>query len=710
MTASQPNTRTVTQRNGIFSASAFLKPNDGDTFERSILVVGGSTAAYSAALVALKMKVDVCLVQPLKMVGGQFTAQALPASDDGDLVKLKESRTSVDGELFSLSKDQKQFRDRQRQLQPVSGRMQQNPGGAWVCPITTTPVVAATAMNERFMPYLENGKLTLIADSVPVEVLRAAQPADTSSQLPKIVGVAFKDKNNGHRFRVNAQVTIEATDYGDLLELADLPSRVGQESRFDTGEAILRDEPIPECQQSFTFNVVVERTPSGSGKTFAAPTGYGREPWLNLRDFTSDFWVRKSSQWDKRSFFAPFGIFRYRRLQRRSLNPKAVSIGDVSVINWGTSDHPDRGQCCGNDFRRGHLIGISPEEREVILQRARDRAKAYIHYLQTSGTASLKPRGDLTWSDDGIALEPYIRESRRGIALTTIRHEDVAESFFPKKARARCFDDSVGIGQYHYLDLHGNLFKGHVTPTGKAAAALPFSLPAKSLVPMTADGLILSAKSIGTTHITNAAYRMHPIEWAIGEASGFLAVFSVWAQHQPRDIVETLPLLRKLQGFMTRNGIPIFWFDDVAHHDPDFEPIQVMAATGIIRSENEGNLHFRPYANVSRAVVSTALVSLLDLEKVSPAQPSFRDVQPGKHWAYSNIETLKAQGMIAGVGRGLFAPNDMITRKQLSYLVKAALPKAHAKAFANLPQDAQKLSRRELSRAFYELLKFRLDI
>ena len=42
---------------------------------------------------------------------------------------------------------------------------------------------------------------------------------------------------------------------------------------------------------------------------------------------------------------------------------------------------------------------------------------------------------------------------------------------------------------------------------------------------MTTDGLILSAKSIGTTHITNAAYRMHPVEWAIGEASGFLAVF-----------------------------------------------------------------------------------------------------------------------------------------------------------------------------------------
>ena len=146
---------------------------------------------------------------------------------------------------------------------------------------------------------------------------------------------------------------------------------------------------------------------------------------------------------------------------------------------------------------------------------------------------------------------------------------------------------------------------------------------------MTTDGLVLSAKSLGTTHITNAAYRMHPMEWAIGEASGFLAVFAVWTGESPRRIVEAVPLLRKLQGFMARNGVPIFWFDDVPHDDPDFEAIQVMAATGIIRSENADNLHFRPYANVSRAVVSTALVNLLALEKISPAQASFSGCAAG---------------------------------------------------------------------------------
>jgi hypothetical protein len=697
----------VSQSNGIFSDNAFTQPSNGSTLDFPILVVGGSTAAYSATLSALNLGVAVCLVQPQKMVGGQFTAQGLPASDDGDLLKQENSLRSVEGEKFAISKTQRWFRVRQRQLQPVEGKSQKNPGGAWVCPLTTTPVVAATALNEKLIPHLSSGKLRLIAYSEPTEVLMGG---GSDSSPARVSGVRFRNRVTGSRFTINAQVTIEATDFGDLLEIARLPSRVGQESRNDTGEAILRDRAIPECQQSFTFNVFVERTAPGRGQKVAAPDGYGRDYWLNPDEFTSDFWLKKSSGWEKRNFFEPYGIFRYRRVQRRSLSETAVSPGDVSVINWGTSDHPERSQCCGNDFRWGSIIGVSREERQSLIKKARDRALAYIHYLQTHGVPDLKLRGDLSWSADGVALEPYIREARRGIALTTIRHEDVAERFFPEQARARSFDDSVGIGQYHYLDLHGNLVQGHVSPSGKDVSALPFSLPARALIPATTDGLVLSAKSIGTTHITNAAYRMHPMEWAIGEASGFLAVFSVWTGESPRRVVETLPLLRKLQGFMARSGVPIFWFDDVAHDDPDFEAIQVMAATGVIRSENANSLNFRPYANVSRAVVSTAMVSFLKLEKISPARPSFSDVRPGIHWAYSNIETLKAQGLIAGVGNGRFAPDEMITRKQLSFLIKAAVPAAHAQAFANIAQDNQKLTRRELSRAFYALLKFRLDI
>lgn len=691
--------------NGIFADHVFTRPASGATLTASILVVGGSTAAYAATLTGLRQNLDVCCVQPHKVVGGQFTAQALPASDDGDLLKSAASFNHLDGEEFAISKAQRQFRQRQRQLQPVGGRPVSNPGGSWVSHFATSPVVAARALNEALVPYLENSQLQLIPYGEPVEVL---WHADRSYR--RVKGVRFHDTQRDIDFTVLAQVVIEATDLGDLLEVGQIESYVGQEARHQTGEAILPEAARPQCQQSITFDVVVEHTSPGQGVPIGAPPGYNRDPWLNSQEFTSRFWTQTAAgSWQKWDFFSDFGIFRYRRLARATPYEKKVFPGDVAVINWGTSREPDR-HCCGNDYRPGRLVGVSRQERRQHIQRARDRTRAYIHYLQTSGEPNLKPRGDLTWTADGIALEPYIRESRRGVALTTIRHEDVAATFFPNQARGRCFEDSVGIGQYHYLDLHGNDQPGHVSPRGSDVLAKPFSLPLGALVPQSTDGLILSAKSIGTTHITNAAYRMHPMEWAIGEASGFLAVFAVWTGLEPRTLATEEKHVRKIQGFLTRNKIPIFWFDDVSHDDPDFEPIQVLAAAGIVRSDSSANLQFRPYANVTRAVVATALVNLLGLEQKTPATPTFSDVQPAGHWAYASIETLYAHGMIAGIGNGSFAPDRPITREHLSFLVKKALPEAYEAAFVRTPADRQNLQRRELSRVLYEVMKVRLGI
>ncbi|NEQ31094.1 MAG: FAD-dependent oxidoreductase [Leptolyngbya sp. SIO4C5] len=569
------------QSNGVFAEAAFTQPAQGQTLNCSILVVGGSLAAYSASLTILKNNLDLCLVQPQRIVGGQFTTQALPASDDGDLLRQAAGPLQLAGEQFAISKAQRQFRERLRSLQPVQNRQVSNPGGSWVSPLSVTPVVAATAMNEAIAPYLDSQKLRLIVEADPVQVLTQSP----SGQPRRVTGVVFRDRRRNLTFTVKAKIVIEATDLGDLLEIGNIESRVGQEARHETGEAILPEVARPQCQQSITWDAVVEYTSLERHSAIKLPSGYGQAPWLGAHEFTERFWTQdKRAGWQKWDFFSDFGIFRYRRLARRSLHEKEVLPGDVSVINWGTSKEPDRAFCCGNDYRPGRLVGVPPEVRQLHLQRSRDRTLAYLYYLQTHGLPNLKLRGDLTWTSDGLALEPYIREARRGIALTTIRHEDVALAFFPNQARARCFDDTAGIGQYHYLDLHGNDEPGHVSPQGKDVIALPFTLPLSALIPIATEGLILSSKSLGTSHITNAAYRMHPMEWAIGEASGFLATYAIWTGHSLRQIVTETHHIRKLQGFLTRNGMPIFWFDDVAHDDPDFEAIQVMAAAGIVRS------------------------------------------------------------------------------------------------------------------------------
>jgi hypothetical protein len=46
--------------------------------------------------------------------------------------------------------------------------------------------------------------------------------------------------------------------------------------------------------------------------------------------------------------------------------------------------------------------------------------------------------------------------------------------------------------------------------------------------------LLPACKNAGVTHITNGCYRLHPVEWNIGEAAGALAAYCL-----DRDLIPT---------------------------------------------------------------------------------------------------------------------------------------------------------------------------
>ncbi len=686
----------------------FLRPAEGDTLSSPVLVAGGSTAAYSASLAALEAGAAVLLVQPTALVGGQYTAQALPASDDPPERAPRRLQSPAqldpaqldDGDLFCGSALLRAFRRRQLQLQPVGGQVIDNPGAGWVSHFAVRPDTALRALEEPLLPHLASGRLRIVPFAEPEAV-----EFDGGSP-PRLRVVRFHDHERDLRFRVEADLVLEATDLGDLLEVGEIASRVGQEARSDTGEAVLGEEAVPLCQQAFTYGIVVERGTPAPAERLPAPEGYGREPWLQPAEFPFSFWLHGTNGWTERPFFDPSGMFRYRRLAC-GVPDGQVRRGDVTVLNWGTSPlGADGPQGCGNDYRYGCLTGVSREERRRHLGRARARAQAYLHCLQSEHALELRPRGDLTWTADGIALEPYIREARRGVALTTIRHEDVARRFFPGQARARSFIDSVGIGAYHYLDFHPNATPGHVDlgPDGKES--LPFTVPLGALIPMATDGLILSAKSIGTTHITNSAYRMHPVEWAIGEAGGRLAAFALAEGVSPRQVALDPALLRRFQSALTGAGVPIHWFNDVGHDDPDFSAIQGLAAAGLITTEDRSGLRFNPEGGVNRAAAAVALVGVMGWPLLRPPQPRFRDV-PISHWAFAAVETLAARGVTSGVGGGRFGAAEPLRRVHFAMLVRRALPGSAAAtvdaALGRTPQDGQTLRRRELSRVLHAL-------
>ena len=691
--------------NGILDNRFFTKPTDGQVLSFPILIVGGSTAAYSATLGALKGGANVCLVQPKHILGGQFTTQVLPACDDPQLEKKfnrgEMYEDKVNRDKYAFSKTQSQFRERSRELQPVNTKQVDNPGGGWVSNFATTTLVMAEALNEAIQNFLSNGKLTLIPFAEPVEILFS----QSFNERRQVTGIVFQDVDNNQRFTVNAQITIEATDLGDLLELGNIESRVGQESQNDTGEPLLPQVAFPECQQSITFCAALEKTAQGAGVTISQPEGYGIKPWLQTDKFTASY--------KGRAFFERFSIFTYRRIKRlKEGNIPTTSNGDVTILNYDS-----------NDYKLGVLNGVSRSERQKHIQQAREYTQAYIYYLQSqklktnnwiliNQVGELKPRGDLTWTKDVIALEPYIREARRGIALTTIVYQDTAQQYYGEQARGRCFEDSVGIGHYALFDIHRTNNPNHlIFNNEKEMKCLPFTIPLTAMIPINTDNLILSAKSIGTTHLSNSVYRMHTTEWAIGEAGGHLAAFALNERVNVRTIATNKRLIYKFQSLLTRHKIPLFWYNDVVHDDPDFEAIQILAVAGIIRTENYNHLYFNPEGTVNRAVVSVAVVNVMGFELLNPGSPTFVDV-PKNHFAYRAIETMAAKGIVSGIGNGYFAPSSRCTREQLTFIVGKSGDFNVYQLFrsSGTPMDAQPLKRRELSRILYLVLRSQYEI
>ena len=170
----------------------------------------------------------------------------------------------------------------------------------------------------------------------------------------------------------------------------------------------------------------------------------------------------------------------------------------------------------------GNLIGAGPEEQQKHIKSAKQLSLSLLYWLQTEapgpdksyGWSGLRLRKDVLGTEDGLANYPYIRESRRIKALFTVLEEHVGKDNRALVAgksnmqKAAHFYDSIGTGYYH-IDLHPTCGGNNYIDFD----SLPFQIPLGALIPEKTENLIPACKNIGTTHITNGCYRLHPVEW-----------------------------------------------------------------------------------------------------------------------------------------------------------------------------------------------------
>ena len=496
-----------------------------------VLIVGGGTGGVAAALAASSMGLSVVMTEETEWVGGQLTAQAVPPDDHPWI------------EMFGCTARYRIFRSRVRRAadgpKPMTMR-EFNPGGGWVSNLCHPPAVGHAVLRDWLGERPVDLRLRTVAQGA--NLLTSTVPRATGDARPETLGdrvaaVPLLDLETGEETLVRAAYVLDATELGDLLPLTGTEFVQGSEGRDATGEPHAPPGgPRPDDQQGFTWCMAVGHDP-GSHRVIDRPAQYDRwaayapEGWRGRLFQYGDLAPATNEPRELPLFSDDWRCwFKYRQIQR---DPPAT------IVNWPQNDY--------------FVRPLTASEPWTALGDARQMSLSWLYWMQTEGGApGLYLRPDLTGTADGLAKAPYVRESRRIQALHTIREGDVTPQ--GDEDRAPHEERSVGVGAYR-IDLHFSTGGERYVDI----PSLPFQIPLGALVPQRMRNLIPACKNIGTTHITNGCYRLHPVEWNIGESAGLLAAFCVLNRTEPQAVHASDDLFIDFWGLLRAQGVETEW-------------------------------------------------------------------------------------------------------------------------------------------------------
>lgn len=497
-----------------------------------ILVVGGSTGGTTAAIQAARRGVKTVLVTEFSWLGGMLTTAGVSAPDGNELAAWQ---TGIWGQYC-------------RSLQ------QKQPGGldnAWVSMFTYNPAIGAKILAD-WVEELPN--LYWLSGYIPLEVKKRAN---------RITGVKFAKRNGKETLpnyvTIEAKITIDGTELGDLLAKGSIPYRWGWEMQAEFLEPTapvtnnkLTDR-YPVQAPTWVF-VLQEYSHEGESKVLRRKTTerglQGRESnsrhspspaWTSSIISSPNFSVSCSSfdgAWDN---YGATKFLNYGKLP-----------DNLYMINW---------PICGNDYGKnlGRLIESESSQQE-FLQEAYYHSLDFAYFIQSklgkrySLAKNIFPHQQLLDANyslyhNGFALHPYYRESRRLRGKVTITENDllpVPNGYVAKLPTNSLGEvNSIAIGNYpndhHYPGIEFKLqpksFRWGGRWTGTA-----FTIPYDALFSEDIEGFLVCEKNISVSHIANGSTRLQPVVMNIGQAAGMAAALCIESNCQPPE----LPI-RKLQ-------------------------------------------------------------------------------------------------------------------------------------------------------------------
>jgi hypothetical protein len=475
----------------------------------------------AAALVAADRDARVVLSEETDWLGGQLTSQAVPLDehpwieDFGCTARYRALREAI--------------REHYRRHTPLTAtaraRPDLNPGAATVSRLSCAPGPALAVIDA-------------LVDRPEIEVLREHAPVAAHTDGDRIIAVTLRGPE-GERV-VGADWFIDATETGELLPLAGAEHVTGAESRDDTGEPHAAAVADPLNMQPVTACFAIDHL-DGEDHTIARPPGYDAARYsLVAPDPRTHEPVERTLTPNPPGDPGLVGpdlanpdldkeLWLFRRIAARGNFEPGFLRSDITLVNWPQVD-----------YTGGPVFGVPDGERHAAA--ARELSLGFLYWLQTeAGYPGLR----LRWTAKAL----YIRESRRIRGETTVLEHELG----------RPYTDTVGIGQYR-IDLHPSTGGDPYIDV----ACPPFQIPLGALIPVRIDNLLAGAKTIATTHITNGAYRLHPVEWNAGEAVGHLAAFCSARRTIPRAVRADPTLLHAFQAELAATGVELAWPPGVA--------------------------------------------------------------------------------------------------------------------------------------------------
>ena len=351
--------------------------------------------------------------------------------------------------------------------------------------------------------------------------------------------------------RIAAKTFIDGTYEGDLAAAANVPYRVGRESKSEygepfagihymnwrTGQQILTPDTgeASPAIQAFCARSIFTDDPANR-VTIERPASYA-DHLPDLLPLLDDFATGRVKRWSR-------GTLLPRRKFQMNGNIEALTSINLPGANWAWPEAGRHHRARLEAFHVDHVAGliwflqhdprVPPEIRETL--------------------AALGLHKDEFRTTEHWPWQNYVRQGRRieGRALVTQHNFTVN----PSTKRTPKVSQAIAIGE-HSFDIHPcqdrrfaveGFMEGVLWYPRKAfGPAQPGQVPYGAMLPKSVDNLLVPV-ALSCTHVAMSVLRMEPVWMILGQVAGLAAAEAARQRTEVSEIdAEPLPAMLKIQ-------------------------------------------------------------------------------------------------------------------------------------------------------------------